>query len=71
MSMPSDDEDIVAKHDSFGLYSLPFAKKQRVDDHPSAKSEQALDSAPHVLAEVRHFLVICNCVRSLLNPRIR
>ena len=64
MSMNSSDDD------SFGLSSLPLTRKQRVDDPPSAKS-QALDSAPHVLAEVRHFLVIFKCVRSLLNPRIR
>jgi pre-mRNA-processing factor 17 len=60
MSMPiaysSDDEDTVSRNDAFGLSLLPVSKKQRVEDH--APENKTLDSAPHVLAEVR-ILLIC------------
>jgi pre-mRNA-processing factor 17 len=48
----SDEEDTVSRNDAFGLSLLPVTKKPRVEDQ-AAKSEKTLDSAPHVLAEVR------------------
>jgi len=62
MSLPiaysSDDEDTVSRNDAFGLSLLPVTKKQRVEDHAPKKQGKTLDSAPHVLAEVR-ILLMC------------
>jgi pre-mRNA-processing factor 17 len=59
-SYSSDDEDSVSRNDAFGLSSLPATKKPRVAHNAS----KLLDSAPHVLAEVRYLLDMFICVRS-------
>jgi len=46
----SDDAETVAK-DAFGISSLSSSKKFRVDDFVESNTA-AIDSAPHVLAEV-------------------
>jgi len=46
----SDDAETVAK-DAFGIISLSSSKKPRVDDSVESNTV-AIDSAPHVLAEV-------------------
>ena len=53
----SDEDETLSRNDAFGLSLLPVIKKQRVDDPASTKSLKTLDSAPHVLAEVRIFSI--------------
>jgi len=47
----SDDAETVAK-DAFGIFSLSPSKNSRADDSVESNAA-AIDSAPHVLAEVR------------------